>query len=169
VSGRRELVLARAEARPAQVRRIPSALWTANDGIVLALGGLVGLALVATGAYVSSHESVLQDQIPWINLAVVGALVLGVACTVVLLRGRRAVAERRAFLLPFAPGEVTQDVAQLLSRLGESRVLRPTAGDVGLVTAAGMRFAHRATCPLVVGKSIVPATSTQPRCGVCGT
>jgi len=124
--------------------------------------GLIGIAVAWWGASGTTDQLV---QIPWVNLGVVGVIVLGLGNCSWLLAGRRAVGERRRQLLEglsAAPSVVPR--AEPPARNGTGP--RP-------VWAPGMAHYHRADCQLALGKAAVAATvATHERrgrvpCGMC--
>jgi hypothetical protein len=135
----------------------------------VAVGGsrlvsLLGFAALGAAWLGTAHLTRIEDQIPWLAVALLG-LALACGAPVWALTGqRRAVAIRLA--------EVTDLLELHAGRAGET-----AAGGVGrsddLVASASMVRYHRPACPLAAGKRVVPATRSahaaagrQP-CGVC--
>jgi hypothetical protein len=109
--------------------------------------------------YNASGSDRLSTVVAWVNLGVGGIIVSGTANALWLLAGRRAVGERRRWLLP-EPSEITTDA-------------KPAADVEQLVCGAGMTRFHRESCLLVEGKPVAPASRQQHLaegrrpCGVC--
>ena len=98
---------------------------------------LVGLSLLGLAIGVARQQATVADQEAWISLAVVAAIISGSGNGIRLVRGCRAVAERRRRLLgvdPPAPAVMPLDPGQL-------------------VTGPTMTFYHRPDCRLVAGKA----------------
>ena len=132
--------------------------WSVGQVRVVLGLGLVGAVLVVVAYLGSADEARLEDQVAWINLAVAGLLVGGIAAGALLLAGRRAVGLRRLRLL--------HDPAP---RAG------PVTDQVGgpMVWLPGSSLVHRPGCQLVEGKDTdeVDATGARQlelrRCAVC--
>ena len=143
----------------APTRPIP---WRLYDVLVVYAATALGFGLLVVAYWGASSTAEMSRQLPWVNVAIVGIMVLGTGNAVWLLNGRRAVGERRRRLVADPemgdgehPGAVTSVVTD-----------RPVA-------AAGMRHYHRPDCQLVAGKSVRATTLAQHRrarrqpCGMC--
>lgn len=139
--------------------------WRLNDLLSLVVGLSVGLLGVVVGWFGVSGTPRVSQQTPWLNVAVGGVVVSGVAVVVWLTNGRRAVGERRRRLVP--------DGADALGTVpgGGSTTALETAAPEPLVILRGMGRYHRAGCELVAGKPVralrkAPGRELSP-CGVC--
>ncbi|MGH9035735.1 MAG: hypothetical protein ACRD0O_08215 [Acidimicrobiia bacterium] len=125
---------------------------------VVAVGVAAVLLVVAwVGA---SDTTQVDTQLRWLNLGLVGILLVGAATAVTTLDGRRAVGIRRQQLLPDEPK--TAAATDVLSN-----------GTEPIVSVARMRRYHRTSCPLVAGKPAQAAEVAVHRqaglepCGIC--
>lgn len=126
-----------AVAPPAAVRANPSAPFTRRQlagvaGLVSAGAGLITLAWFAAAGEVDPG-----DQVAFVSLAVLGALVGLAAVLWAVAAGRRAVDLRMQALLGSAPSSAA--------------VAAPSRR---LVAVPDGRFAHRADCLLVKGRTV---------------
>ena len=133
----------------------PTAPWHSRGvvGLVVAQGACVAAIVVAW--LVIASRATVGDQVLWLNVAVIGAVASGIVNGAWLLRLRRDVAGRRHALLGHLDAS---DVAVSAA---------PVEPGEALVTVAGMRLVHRASCALVAGKAVQPAASTAEACGWC--
>lgn len=138
-------------------------LWSGDD--LLRWAGLlvIGIGLWAVGWYRSGGVSQLGNQIGDVDLAVVGVTLASVSHAIWLLRGRRAIGERRRLLL----GDPVTSEPQPIAKSSDvpQAPARFVAGD-------NSRFFHRPGCPMAQGRSwgTEPGEadlSTQIPCGVC--
>jgi hypothetical protein len=135
----------------------------------VAIGGsrlvsLLGFAVLAAAWLGTAHLTRIEDQIPWLAVALVGLALAGGAPVWALTGQRRAVAIRLA--------EVTDLLELHTGGAGET-----VAGDVDpgddLVASPSMVRYHRPSCPLAAGKRVAPAsrsvhaTAGRQPCGVC--
>lgn len=132
-----------------------SSPWRGADAVKAA--GLIALGAIlwAIGWYEVSDRAAMADQIPPMNLAVVGVLIIGAGQASWFLAGRRAVGlRRRALLGAEAKPGVTAKVSPDLF-------------------AGTERFFHRLDCAMVSDRAWTPtpraAHEAQGRtaCGVC--
>lgn len=138
--------------------------WTFGDvrRLVVATGAAAMVGVAAW--FLASGTSTITAQIAYANLSVVGLIIAGYANAIWLLRGARAVGERRQRLLEDIDG-------------GPSLGHRPTAthADNGgpLVAGEGLRFYHRPDCAMASGRDVRSADRPQHEaaglrpCGVC--
>lgn len=134
--------------------------WATTDVVRLVVGNAVGLALITFSWLAASAQVVVRDQIRWMNVALLGVAIAGLANGRWYTRGRLSVgARRRRFVVCLGEG-----------------FENPAASDAGepvFVALPGMRRFHRPGCPLVTGKATrsasVEAHSAAGRrpCGVC--
>jgi hypothetical protein len=149
-----------------------ASLWRPEDllrwGITVGVGGIV----IAVAWYVCAGEASFAQQIGPTNAAVAGLLLGGAGNTVWLLKGRRALGERRRALLPdvlvpLGSSSLADDTdAGAVDGVGEQHALY-VAGD-------GMERYHRSTCPLAAGRQGWAAMTADRHeaagrraCGVC--
>lgn len=127
---------------------------------VLVWTALSAVALAACW-YQSAGEGVLDDQIPWVTVAVLLVLAEMYALVGLVLSGRRAVGLRRLRMLP----------ASLLMAPRVAAPAQPDAVEV-FVVAGSSRF-HRRGCALIAGREaralpLRDATAHDLRpCGIC--
>jgi hypothetical protein len=124
---------------------------------------LFGQSAVITAWFGADRVASLTGRAMWLNVAVAGFALSAVGLGLWLMRGRRAVGERRMSLVSLGP------VAP------EPAAARPPAATRSTVTAPyqlvrvpGTRRIHDPACPLVAGKEVEPAApgAGEP-CGVC--
>jgi hypothetical protein len=111
---------------------------------------LIGLALVVTGWVGASGEVVIDDQFAWLNFAVAGVVLAGVAGALWIMQGRRAVGRRMHVLLAPRPADDVPAFPGAESRAGR---------DDAFVAAAAMTRYHLPSCLLARGK---PLHATGP-------
>lgn len=117
-------------------------------------------ALVAVSATAAGGAS-LQDQVAWLNVAVLAMLLTVVANGCLFLVARRAIGRRRLSLVPDVQGHVHE------------RPDHPTAtGDWFWVP--GTTRAHRLGCPMTAARAPRPVSDAViraerlRRCEICG-
>lgn len=165
-----EVPSARSPGRgPAEwLRDLAIAPWHPGDTLsylllrLIALGGLVGCWVGVSG------EAQVSRQLDWLTGGVAALIFAGVADTVWLLTGRRAVQGRKRALL----GPVTLAVGNLLrtAHAGE-----PSPGAERAPAAAALRMTsyHRPDCIFVRGKATIMADVAEHAragrrpCAVC--
>ncbi|GAA0604053.1 hypothetical protein GCM10009547_02230 [Sporichthya brevicatena] len=125
------------------------------------LAGL-GAALFLTGTGMVSSETVYDDQVPGIDLAILGAVLANAAGVLLLLAGRRSVTARRIAVLGAVP--TTQE---------RTAVVAAPASSVLLTGGEGLAHFHRADCAMAAGRDW-PALDRSAHeragrtaCGVC--
>jgi len=117
-------------------------LFTPADRRRLAVVQAVGAALIALAWYLAAGRPDAGEQLVFVSLSLLGALVAVAGTAGLLLRGRRAIESRTALLLGPAPSGAAD---------------APPPG--GLVAGTGTRWFHRADCLLAQGR----AWSAAPR------
>lgn len=140
--------------------------WTADDLLRFLATSGIGAALSAVAWYQANDEVALADQVQWANLAVGGFVLASYGMLGWLLRGRRAVGQRRVGLL----GEPARAAGAPV----EIPAATSTASAGGaLVAGRERRYYHAAGCPLAADRGWTKATRSahekagrQP-CGVC--
>lgn len=131
--------------------------WTPADLNRLAARGSIGLIGLLVAWFQTSEQTALRAQLPWLFAAVAASAVAGVAMSVWLTRGLRAVRAEHRALHATAPA-----------------VLPSTATDVdseqAWVSADGMTLVHRPQCLFVRGKDVRPVASVRGAvCPACGS
>jgi hypothetical protein len=139
------------------------ALWGADDLLRWVALITVGFVMIVAAWFVVSGEAQFAEQVGMADLAVGGLLVACAGHVMWVLSGRRAVGERRRFLLG-DPGRIV---------LPADRPGVAVSGEEQLVAGAGTKLFHRPNCRLVVGRDW-PVTSREELvragrvpCGVC--
>lgn len=135
--------------------------WDDRDVLRLSMTTAIGFAAIAAAWFFSSGSASTGTQALWLNIGVAGSVVAGLGNCVWLLRGRRAVGERRADLVSLGPA--ASSVTPIRTSVSDTLTM-----PLGVVRAEGMRKVHRPDCPLVVGKRLEPANPGDgDSCGVC--
>lgn len=140
----------------------PGWAWRDSDLVVVSITALLGLIAIIAAWFGASGSHSLTQQAMWLNLAVAGFAVSSVGLCLWLMRGRRAIGERRVALVSLDPVE---------DEPASAPVRRPAAGSTAsfdLVRAPGMRRVHDPACPLVAGKPVERANPGDGEpCAVC--
>lgn len=123
------------------------------------LRACVAVAVSAVALMVSwwgaSGTARLSTELAWLNLGVVGLVVIGVTLAMWLLVGRRALGRRQAAVT--ASLEVA--VAKRKSRSEAGISVRGESPETdAVVWGKGMTLYHRTNCQLVAGKPVRSAT-----------
>jgi hypothetical protein len=127
--------------------------------LVLVCG--VGLVVVWFGV---SGRGVFDTQVGWMTAGVVVLMVELYALASLVVRGRRAVGDRRSRLISDA-------VADVLPRLAVAGPTEVADGDV--VVVAGLDLFHRAECPMVAERRVERVSESEAArrglrcCGIC--
>jgi len=108
------------------------------------------------------NEKTYDDQVPGINLAIVGAVVANAAGVLLLLAGRRSVTARRVGVLGAVPK-------------GQEAVVAITApaSSVVLNGGEGLTHFHRSDCVMAIGRDwpeldrAAHERAGRIACGVC--
>lgn len=123
---------------------------------------VVGLVVLVIGSSIVSSETVYDDQVSGINLAIIGVVLANAAGVSLLVTGRRAVSLRRVAVLGALP--------QLPAR----GAARPATDDRSeLVGTDGLRHFHRADCALAGDRGwsamsrAAHVDAGRTPCGVC--
>jgi hypothetical protein len=123
----------------------------------------VGVVLFVVGASRVNNEVVYDNQVPGLNLAVLGAVLASAAVASLLLSGRRAVSGRRVAVLGALP--------QIARRLPEDATAH-VAAEV-LVASDDLRHFHRGSCALAADRDWTARSRREHQqagrtpCGVC--
>jgi hypothetical protein len=122
----------------------------------------IAAVLVLAGAFVGSRRSsTLNDQIVWMNLAVLALVVYALSNGMFLFVGRKRAGARRRALLPDLD-------------TGPTRTTPKRTGGDAWVWLPGTRRAHRPGCAFIAGKPVIDADDARiraehlQRCEVCG-
>ena len=130
-------------------------------GLALACG--IGLVVVW---FAVSGRGLFDTQVGWLGAGVVVLIVELYALASLVVRGRRAVGERRLSLISDA-------VAEVLPRLAAAGPA--VAVDGGVVVVAGLDLLHRPDCPMVSGRRVERVSASEAagsgfgRCGICSS
>ena len=115
-------------------------LWSKRDEAVLVVVLALGAVLVVAGWFLAAGRADAGDQLVFVSLALIGALV-GVAAVIGwVVRGRRLISARRGLLLGSPPPPKAE-----------------TAHAAELVAAPTGKWFHRADCLLALGRDWSPA------------
>ncbi len=131
--------------------------------VVYAVLAVLGAALFFIGTGMVGNETVYDDQVPGINLAIVGVVVANAAGVLLLLAGRRSVTARRVAVLGAVPA-AQAEVAVAISAPASSTVL---------VGGEGLTHFHRADCAMAAGREwpaldrAAHERAGRTACGVC--
>ncbi|WP_019877541.1 hypothetical protein [Sporichthya polymorpha] len=123
----------------------------------------LGAVLFVVGTSLVSSETLYDDQVPGINLAIVGVVLANAAGALLLLAGRRAVLARRVRVLGAVP-KVVEEV--------EVVTVVPAASG-SLIAGEGLVHFHRADCVMASGRDwpavdrSVHEGAGRIACGVC--
>lgn len=141
--------------------------WGDGDILGLCAASAVGLVAIVGAWYGISGSASPASQTGWLNAAMAGVVVSALGNCVWILRGRRAVGERRARLVALHEGESGPDAVPMTS-WEDTRTMTVPLMDTDRVRAGGQRRIHSADCPLVAGKNVAPALlGDGAPCGVC--
>ncbi len=153
-------------------------LWGPDDLLRWAFAILVAAIVIGVAWYVCAGDVSLNQQIGPMDAAVAGLVVSGFGNATWLLRGRRAIGERRRALLPDPVAQVQR------ARMNRGQSPAPVVGGLSSATRvfevetflAGpdMERYHRATCALAAGRVGWTTMTRQEHdaagrkpCGVC--
>ena len=145
-------------------RSAESGPWTQDHRIALVVRNGLALTLMIAGWWMASGTTSIGAEVAWLNVAVLGLVVAGIANGLWLAMGYRSIVLARNVVI--TPG-------QDLSPVRPDVRARPGEGEKSLVTADAMSRYHRADCQLVVGKELrtadrsVHEQSSRKPCEVC--
>ena len=111
-------------------------LWSRGDATILGAALAIGAAFVAAGWFFAAGRPDAGDQLVFVSLALVGAVVNLAAVVGWVARGRRAIRARRGLLLGMPPPPKAE-----------------TAVAAELVAAPTGKWFHRADCLLTHGRA----------------
>jgi hypothetical protein len=138
----------------------PESPWSAEDLLRWTVVVVAGAGVTAAGWWAAAGKVRFDSQVPFANVALLGLLIGAYAQLAWLVRGWRAVADRKAVLLSHPA-------------LGTAGELAVSGSRETLVAVRGLRRYHRADCPLAVARQVVPApkaaheTEGRQPCGIC--
>jgi hypothetical protein len=153
-------------------------LWGSDDLLRWAFAILAAAIVIGVAWYVAAGDLSLNQQIGPMDAAVAGLVVSGFGNATWLLRGRRAIGERRRALLPDPIAQVQR------ARLAREQSPTPVVGVLGTITPAegaetflagpDLERYHRPTCALAAGRAGWTTMTRQEHvaagrnpCGVC--
>ena len=130
--------------------------------VVYAALAVIGAVLFFAGMGMVGNEKTYDDQVPGINLAIVGVVVANAAGVLLLLAGRRSVTARRVGVL----GGVPKGQAAAVT-------ITAPASSAALVGGEGLTHFHRADCAMAAGRNwpeldrAAHERAGRIACGVC--
>jgi hypothetical protein len=141
----------------------PRSPWRDSEISTTAITVLVGAIAIVAASFSAKHATSLPQQTMWLDVAVAGFAVSATGLGLWLMRGRRAVGERRVSLVSLEPA-VPEPAPVRPSPVKRSTRTAPSL----FVRVPGTRRLHDRACPLVAGKEVEPAAlDTGEPCGVC--
>jgi hypothetical protein len=120
-------------------------LWRPTETAAWALTNAAAAALVLTAAYGLTVVPTVEQQLPWMTIAVLGVALSGVANGLWFLAGRRAVGVRLRAVSTGADG-----LAASFETASSGRPAAPVL--TSFVAVEGLRYYHQPGCPLVTGR-----------------
>ncbi|HUR75639.1 MAG TPA: hypothetical protein VMZ00_15265 [Sporichthya sp.] len=136
--------------------------WTSQMYVLYAVLAVVGAILFLVGMGLVSNKTVYDDQVPGINLAIVGVVLANAAGVLLLLAGRRSVIARRVRVLGAVPDLADQSAGPA----------KP-ASSITLVGGEGLTHFHRDDCAMAAGRNwpaldrAAHERAGRTACGVC--
>lgn len=156
------------------VAPVRPSLWQAENLLRWAVTAGLGGILIAVAWYVAAGEATFSQQVGPIDLALAGLLVSGVGNLAWLVRGRRALGERRRLLLPDVVPAAPVPVRQEAQPEGAGSLTAARDSDLLFVAGEGMERYHRSDCVLASGRTGWVAMTSKAHeaagrrpCGVC--
>ncbi|MGQ0631369.1 MAG: hypothetical protein ACT4P1_10020 [Sporichthyaceae bacterium] len=149
-------------SRAATAPRSSTSPWTTQLYVLYAVLAGIGLILFVIGTVIVNDETVYDDQVPAINIAIVGTVLTCAAGISLLVAGRRTLTARRVAVLGIVPA----------MRASVAVVSGPAASAV-LIGGEGLTHFHRADCPMAAGRDWKAASAADHEragrkpCGVC--
>ena len=110
---------------------------------------VVGAVVLFVGWWGISGTTARADQYGWLNIAIAGVIVIGVANCAWLIAGRRRLAARAAGVYM----RIERRTVAAVTPNGSESSVRPT-----LLAGTGMRHYHREDCDYVQGKKVTRRT-----------
>lgn len=140
--------------------------WRDADIVMVSAAALVCVIAIASAWFGAARAGSVAAQAAWLQVGVAGFAVFAGGACLWLLRGRRAVGERRSGLISLDDRLVDKVPAD--SPAAGTRGGPGSTASYELVRSVGMTRVHLPECPLLAGKRVEPATfSDGPPCGVC--
>ena len=130
--------------------------------VVYAVLAVIGAVLFFAGTGMVGNETTYDDQVPGINVAIVGVVVANAAGVLLLVGGRRSVTARRVGVLGAVPKAQEKVVA----------ITAPASSTV-LIGGEGLTQYHRADCAMAAGRDwpeldgAAHERAGRTACGVC--
>jgi hypothetical protein len=130
--------------------------------LVYAVLAVIGAVLFFVGMGMVGNEKTYDDQVPGINMAIVGVVVANAAGVLLLLAGRRSVTARRVGVLGAVPKGQEKFAA-----------VSAPASSIVLVGGEGLTHFHRADCAMAAGRDwpeldrAAQERAGRTACGVC--
>lgn len=122
----------------------------------------IGLVVFVIGLSMVKSETVYDDQVSGINLAIVGVVLANAAGVCLLLAGRRTVTARRVSVLGAVP------------KIGAAEaVITAAASSDVLIGGEGLTHFHRSDCAMAVARDwaafdrAAHERAGRTACGVC--
>ncbi len=173
INRRRAPLLARSAAKVGTSGR--RLLWGSDDLLRWAFTIFAGAVVIGVAWYICAGDVSLNQQIGPTDVAVAGLLLSGLGNATWLLRGRRAVGERRRVLLPNPLAQVESSrVARVVTSTSAVQSTPSDAPTEVFLAGPGMELFHRPTCALAAGRSGWTTMTRQEHlaggrkpCGVC--
>jgi hypothetical protein len=109
--------------------------------VVYVVLAVIGAALFFIGTGMVGNETVYDDQVPGINMAIVGVVLANAAGVLLLMAGRRSVTARRVGVL----GAVSASQEKAVT-------ITVPASSAHLVGGEGLTHFHRADCAMAAGR-----------------
>ena len=136
--------------------------WGSRELVQFVALSVASLVLLAAGWFGTGGEALLEDQVPFLNVAVAGLLVGAAGGGLWVIAGIRAVRTRKAAVKVLVAARADGPTAGAV----------PVRSDMFVAGAAMTRF-HRPGCSLVAGKELAAATRADHEqagrraCGMC--
>jgi hypothetical protein len=130
--------------------------------VVYAVLAVIGVAMFFVGDGMVANKRVYDDQVPGINVAIVGVVIANAAGVLLLLAGRRVVTARRVSVLGAVP-KAQEKVASITA----------PASSIVLIGGEGLTHYHRSDCAMAVGRDwpeldrAAHERAGRKACGVC--
>jgi hypothetical protein len=134
--------------------------WPRRGRGWLLVGQVACLATIALAGRAAAVRPGTGGQASWVAIAVLAALISAAGNGVWLAVVRKAAGARRH--------DVFTRLAANLDPSGKVAGQQPAgAATASAVMIEGLTLRHRPDCPLVAGKTVVPAIDDVPGCGWC--